>query len=413
MNTFLFEKPKNYKFLFFDMNAYFASIEQQENHYLRNKPIAVTPTICPNGCIIASSYEAKKYGVKTGMLIKDALKICPSIIFRKSDTLLYLKYHYKIIEIISNITPFYTPKSIDEIAIKISPKDQNKKKSILLAKYIKSKIYHILGDNMHCSIGIAPNIYLAKVAAEFKKPNGFNIIRYDNIKTFLAKLDLEDLCGIGNNMKNKFNSINIYRPIDIFDKSISQLNQALGKIGQYWYLNIHGFDIEFSCKKIKKPQTISNSNVLAPKLRNWDKAWPICQKLIYKAASKLRKNNMLTYKLLLYVRYNNLSSKKILIRINQTSNSFDISKYFKKLWIRLINYNLRPLKIGITLLDLTNSKKIQNELFSIQNSKKLCLSKTIDYINERYFDNNIIIPASQLYSKKYARYRITFGKPNT
>ncbi len=88
------------------MNAYFASVEQQVHPEFQNKPVIVTPTPCPTGCIVTSSYEARKLGIKTGMQVRDAQFIYPKIIIRGSDTFLYLKYHEKLVEIIKTLLHF-------------------------------------------------------------------------------------------------------------------------------------------------------------------------------------------------------------------------------------------------------------------------------------------------------------------
>lgn len=392
------------------MNAYFASVEQQVNSYYRNKPLAITPTFCSTGCIITSSYEARKYGIKTGMLIKQALKIYPYLICRESNTNLYLDYHQKIIDTILQITPFFSVRSIDELVIKISPKDQNLNNCINLAKKIKNNIYKKVGECLSCSIGIASNDFLAKTAADYQKPDGLTIIKNDNIKFFLKKLKLNDLCGINYRMQKQFNKLNIYTPLDLYNTSIQNLKQMLGKIGQYWFLNIHGYDYKSNLiSKISLPKTISQSHILPPKLRDWKNGWIVCQKLIFKACFRLRKKSLITNKVYLHVRYTNNKYFNYFLIIDKNSNSFFITKYMKYMWNKINKYNKRPFKICIIFSNLQKSLLTQNNLFNNQINKQINIFKTIDSLNKKY--NEIIYPATQIHSRKFAPDRISFGNP--
>jgi DNA polymerase-4 len=408
MKNILWKKPLDYQYLFLDMNAYFASIEQQIHPQFRKKPLVVTPTPCPTGCIVTASYEARSYGIKTGMTIREAQSLYPKIIIRSSDTFLYLKFHQKLLEIIKNITPFYYVKSIDELAIKLTPQDQNYQKSINFALKIKYFIKKYLGDHIRCSIGIAPNIFLAKMAAESKKPDGLTVLKKSNLKKFFSKLQLTDLCGIAHRMANNLQIININSPLDFFSTDIQKLKSQLGKIGEYWYLNLHGYDTKQTTIHIPA-KTVSQSHVLEPKLRNWDSAWSVCEKLIFKAARRLRSNKQITKKILLKTNFTGGNKYKNWIKISPTNDSFTLTKYIKLIWKLIPKYTNIPLKINISFFDLSPSNPRQNKLF-YDNKKHQSLSDSIDKINHR-FSHNTIYPANTLQAQDSAPDRISFGQP--
>jgi len=404
----LWKKPKDFQYLYLDMNAYFASVEQQENPHLRFKPIAITPTICPNGCIISPSYEARLHGVKTGMNLKDAKIICPQIIFRSSNTHKYMEYHHKIINIIKNLSPFYYIKSIDELLIKLSTQEKNFTNSLQLAHKIKKEIKKHIGEFVKCSIGISANSFLAKTAAESKKPDGLTILELKNIKNFYKTQKLTDLCGINWRMQNSLNKLNIYTPFDFFNLPIQTLKQSLGKNGEYWFLKLHGYDIE-QFQHIKQ-KLISQSHVLEPRFRSWHLAWPICQKLVYKAAYRLRKLHSETKKIFLAVIFLGGDSWKLYLKIPSESDSVNLSKYVKSIWKKIPKFTHSPLKIIIAFTNLHNKIIKQINLFD-DNSKQTSITNTIDLLNERY-KYNIIYPSTILSAKESAPDRISFGRPN-
>ncbi len=390
------------------MNAYFASVEQQAHPELRGKPVIITPTPCPTGCIITSSYEARAYGIKTGMQVREAQSIYPHIIIRESDTFLYLKYHEKLIEIIKNLTPFYIVKSIDELAIKLSPQDQNYKNSQKFALTIKHLIKKHLGAYVRCSIGIAPNIFLAKTAAESKKPDGLTILHTYELKSFLKKLKLTDLCGIAHRMANNLQALGINSPSDFYSTDIQTLKDQLGKIGEYWCLNLHGYDANISFSSAP-PKTISQSHVLEPRLRNWDLAWAVCEKLIFKAARRLRDHRLTPRKLSLGVSFLGEGRYKNWLKINPTDDSFTLTKYIKSIWKYIPKYENFPLKVCITFFDFVPSNPLQQALFD-NLKKERSLSQSIDKINDK-FTKSTIYPANVLLAHDSAPDRISFGQP--
>lgn len=407
MSNITWAKPKDFQYLFLDMNAFFASVEQQENPSFRNKPVAVTPVICKNGCIVSPSYEARALGIKTGTRLEEARKICPQIIFRSSNTYTYLKYHRKLNKLISQITPFYTIKSIDELVLKISPLDQSHTKSYQLGKYIKEQIHKELGNYMNCSIGISSNPFLAKTAAEYKKPNGLTILKISQIKDVLKDLKLTDLCGISFAMEKRLNAISIYNPIDFYKKDLHFLENSLGVIGESWFLNLHGYDPKPISKK-DIPGIISQSHVLEPKFRSWPLAWSICLKLISKATRRLREQKLITKHIALKV---NCYDKRFFndLKIHPTKDLINLSKYFKILWTNTPKYDF-PFKITIILTSIYKDSPSQLNLFHTK-CKEINLSETIDSINSKYSKDTVSL-ATTLKAKDQAPDRITFGQPN-
>ncbi|HEY0267945.1 MAG TPA: DNA polymerase, partial [Methyloradius sp.] len=163
--------------LYIDFNSYFASVEQQEVPQLRGKPIGVLPVMAETTCCIAASYEAKKYGVKTGTKVHEARKLCPQMIFVQARPELYVRYHHKLVDIIESCTHVEKTLSIDEMVCRLTGSQQIYENALALAQRIKSALRQQAGEYIRSSIGIAPNTFLAKLASNMQKPDGCVVLQ--------------------------------------------------------------------------------------------------------------------------------------------------------------------------------------------------------------------------------------------
>ena len=157
--------------LYLDLNSYFASVEQQINKRLRHKPVVVVPCFTDATCAIAASYEAKAYGIKTGTMIYEARRLCPKLICVKANHKNYVDYHHKILTEIEKYIPIEIVASIDEVACRLIGKQCQENEARQLAKNIKDGLQKKIGKYIRCSIGIAPNRFLAKTASNLEKPD--------------------------------------------------------------------------------------------------------------------------------------------------------------------------------------------------------------------------------------------------
>lgn len=397
--------PSNTKYLFIDMNSFFASCEQQSNFAYRNKPMAVTPVNTPNGCIVSASYEAKAYGIKTGTLIKDAHLICPGIIIVEANIKKYLDFNNRLVKVLFDFSPFVTVKSVDEAVIKLSPSEQNTNSALILARQIKDKIHLALGKYMRSSIGIGPNVWLSKMAAESQKPDGLVEIKLENLAEFYKSQKLTDLKGIARRMEIQLNYLDIMTPMDLYLSSAETLRSKLGICGEYWYLRMHGYDIDILESTL--PKSIGQSHVLEPLNRRWDRAWQVCQKLVERAAKRLRGKNLQAEGVGLGIRVWKDGWHKT-YKTSPFSDSQTCLKLIKKLWDENPLED-KPLKIGIHLFNLSRSDGYQQKIFpGLQRLDDFY--KSIDKINDRY-GAFTIKPANLLGIDSAAPVRISFGQP--
>ena len=168
-------------YLVIDFNAYFASVEQQERAELRARPVAVVPMAgTDTTCAIAASYEAKAFGVKTGMRIREALRLCPALVLVDARHDLYVDYHERLMQEVANHLPIHRVMSIDEAACRLIGAECEPENARAIARAMKAGIRANVGECLRCSIGIAPTILLAKIASNMQKPDGLTLLRPTN-----------------------------------------------------------------------------------------------------------------------------------------------------------------------------------------------------------------------------------------
>src|ERR1700728_2372627 len=158
------------RWLFLDLNSYFASVEQELRPELRGRPVAVVPVMADTTCAIAASYEAKAFGVRTGTQIGEAKRMCPGLVLVEARHEVYVDYHNRIVEAVERCVPVAAVMSIDEIAASLMGREQPLIAALDLARRVKESIREHAGATLRCSVGLAPNRYLSKIASDMEKP---------------------------------------------------------------------------------------------------------------------------------------------------------------------------------------------------------------------------------------------------
>lgn len=237
-------------YMFVDMNSFFASCEQQVNYWLRGRPVGVCAYTGKFGCVIAPSIEAKKRGVKTGMRLNEAIQLCPDLVPLETHANRYREFHVKMINVLKQYCDDVLPKSIDEAAIdltnyKLMYKSQADYER--LAYRIKKDITEKVGDWMKCSIGIAPNAFLAKLGSDLQKPDGLVVITPENIDSILNTMQLTDLPGIGRAMAERITAAGIHTPLQLRHAKPDYVKAACKSIvGHYWHQRLNFQEVEMN-----------------------------------------------------------------------------------------------------------------------------------------------------------------------
>ena len=277
--------------LFIDMNSFFASVEQNDDPTLRHKPVAVIPTQAETTCCIAASYEAKALGIKTGTPVWEARKLSRGkIIFKIANHERYVLMHNRIVDAVRSIIPIERIASIDEMTCRLIGDEQRRDRAVQVALEIKQAIRTRAGEYLTCSIGIAPNWMLAKVASDLQKPDGLVVFSRENLPEALYRLKLQDFPGIGPRMTRRLNLHGVFAVRQLCEMSVQAMSEVWGSkvLGGRWFRFLRGEDVS---SVTTHRQTVSHSHILPPSLRNEAGAFGVLVKLTHKAAARLRKIN--------------------------------------------------------------------------------------------------------------------------
>ena len=225
------------KIIHVDMDAFYASVAQMDNPDLKGKPIAVGGGSA-RGVISAASYEARKFGVKSAMSGQLAKKLCPELIFVKSDFGRYKEISNKIRAIFFDYTDLVEPLSLDEAYLDVTQNKKGNPSASLIAEEIRNRIYNEVG--LTASAGISINKFVAKVASDYNKPNGQKTVNPEEVLNFLEALDIRKFYGIGKVTAEKMYQKGIFTGKDLKSKTLEYLEQNFGKSGAYYYHIVRG-----------------------------------------------------------------------------------------------------------------------------------------------------------------------------
>jgi DNA polymerase IV len=389
------------RWLLVDLNSFFASCEQQENPSLRGKPVAVVPMMAENTSVLAASYEAKAFGVKTGTKVFEARKMCPRIQFVSTGHKKYIEYHHRIIEAVHKICPVEKVLSIDEMACQLIGRECEYENALEIGRKIKKQILLDVGECLTSSVGIGPNIMIAKIASDLMKPNGLVVIPKDQISEKIGNCSVQVISGVGENMKYRLNSKGFYTINDLLRVGPQELKNIWGSIiGLRLAHEIRGEDIE---RANNQSNAYSHEHVLPPNLRNREGAYKILNKLLFKGCSRLRSESRRCKGLGIQIRFLEGTRFEKTVQFQEADDIFFMTEQFKKVFET--SPDKKPVKVGIVLFNLTEVGSQQFSFFDDQKKNKL--NQVIDLINDKH-GANTLLSASYLDVTSQAKARISF-----
>lgn len=272
---------------FVDFNSYFASVEQQVHPALRGKPVGVVPVMAETTCCIAASYEAKRFGIKTGTGVREARTLCPGIVFIEAHHEMYVHYHQLAVAAVDRIVPVRQVMSIDEMECELPTRWRTREQATRIAHAVKKEILTTVGDQLRTSIGVAPNTLLGKLASDMQKPNGLVILEAHDLPHGLFHLKLQDISGIGRNMLTRLHHCGIHSIEQLFAAPRDVLHTVWGGVGgSEMYDKLRG---QWYAPREIVSRSLGHSHILPPDMRTPDGAFGVLNRLTQKAAMRLRK----------------------------------------------------------------------------------------------------------------------------
>lgn len=368
-----------------DMDAYFASVEQQANPKLRGKPIAVIGSGART-VITTRSYEARKYGVKTGMNIYEAKKLCPHIIFVVGDTEKYTYTCKELEKIYLRYTPDVEIYSIDEAFLDITTTHHLFGGPEAIGSSIKSEVKKRFGIN--CTIGIAPNILIAKLASDIAKPDGLRWIKPEDLPFLLEDMPVNEMWGIGSRITARLEELSIRTCGELGRASASLLRSKFGIIGEH----LKGMGMGLCNRPLivhqEDPKSIGHSMTLPGNISDRKEIEAYILKLSEMVGRRARRYGFTGKRVTLTIRYPDFETfSKQAMLYDHTNHTHEI---YKNAISILNNIRLRDSVrlLGVSLSDLIRESN-QMQLFEDRRKEKALL-QAMDSINDRYGDFKLI-----------------------
>ena len=398
--------------LIIDYNGFFASCEQQERPELRARPVAVVPVMAESTCVIACSYDAKARGIKVGTPVSEARQLCPGIAIVESRPEIYIRYHQKLVTAVETCLPVTEVWSIDEVWCTLPPDWQNRRDALAIARKIKTAIRRLAGEFLTCSIGIAPNAWLAKIASDLEKPDGLTVIESEELPQRLFPLVLRDLPGVGANMDTRLRAAGIDTIEKLCAADIPTLRHIWGGIeGERMWERLRGTEVPLPPKRTS---SLGHSHILPPPLRNLAGAEATLHRLLQKASMRLRASGFYTGGMHLALRLSGGKRWSTAATFTETQDTLELTRILNLLWAR------RPRGpgssstihgVGVTLFDLGTTAAHTAMLPGIidNGDRRAGLNAALDHINKKLGKHSVVFGGA-LGALDYAPVRIAFNR---
>ncbi|WP_438432048.1 DNA polymerase IV [Gorillibacterium sp. sgz500922] len=379
--------------LHIDMNAFYCSVhEAVEPEKYRGKPVAVAGSVeLRRGIIVTSSYPARAKGVKTGMQVGQGLKLCPELIVIQPDFHLYRRFSRRFMEIAGSYSPLLEAVSIDECFLDITGSKQFGT-PLAIASEIQSRI---LGDlQLPCSIGVAPNKLLAKIASDMKKPNGLTVLRRRDVPRLLWDKPCDTLYGVGRKTAEKLARLNIPTIGDLAKAELPLLTAEFGVLGAWLKQAAQGVD-ESPVNPVREAsKSVGHTTTLPLDFTEPDDIRRVFLNLADQTARRMRRQGLVASTVSITIRDPNMKTITRALTLDMPTESFDVvyreaCRLFEKHWpagkpVRLL---------GITLMHLQPKAEaaFQLDLFDYeQQPKKEQLTETMDRIRDKFGESAIL-----------------------
>jgi DNA polymerase-4 len=418
-----------FAFLHIDLNSFFASVEQHMHPEYRNRPVAVVPALADTTCCIAASYEAKALGIKTGTQVGEAKRICPEIVLIEGNHGTYAEYSHKIAAAVERCCPVAHTPSIDEMVCELIGREQEPPRARQIALAIKQAIRDDVGETLRCSIGMAPNRYLAKIASDMQKPDGLIGLLPSQLPRAIAHLELRDLPGVGAKTEVRLNAKGIRTMEQLLALSRNQMHALWDSVwGDRLYHWLRGAATGDDGAPIPNElqKSLGHSHVLAPEHRTPEGAWAVAHKLLHKAAMRLRMEHFYAAGMHVTIRYQlsreqaeRMKTQKHFSGIRHSGWGMEARFAACQDTLTLLNVLRgawakrpegpefqRPFFVGVTMHNLIPESEYQATLFGDPDNRAE-LAATMDKLNLKYGHTTLHF-AGMLPAKESAPTRIAF-----
>lgn len=397
-----------------DLNSCFATVEQQARPMLRGRPVAIVNRRTEHTMIITCSYEAKAMGIKLGMRLRDAKKLCPDLIGLESDPPKYKHVYHQLMRIMNDYSAHVRMKSIDEGVIDFGETTAGiaERNIVDIGHEIKQRLWDEVGCAMNCNVGIGTNRFLAKMAASLHKPNGLDVITHENLRDVFATLELEDLTGIAHANHARLTSVGITTPLEFLDADEETLRKIVFKSinGTYWHQRLRGWEVDkrdFPIRSAGRQYVLDGYKM--PRAKVLQRLHHLCEE----TGAKVRSQGLVARGVSVHARSYDDTGRgwggKYWHARHMSSVPFYSNQAIFEIARKL--FEEAPVfvkEIGVSCYELSEPGDAQLSIFGDELARERSITNAVDLINQRY-GGHTLHSADTLATHDLIKQKIPFG----
>jgi len=384
-----------------DMDAFYASVEERDRPELVGKPLIVGGTVEGRGVVAAANYVIRKFGVHSAMPTATALRLCPQAIVLPPRLDYYARISEQIRQIFDRYTPVVEPLSLDEAFLDVTGSESLFGPSESIGRRIKQEIRNEL--QLTASVGVAPNKFLAKVASDLEKPDGFTVVDSQRIQEFLDLLPVGRLWGVGRVAGEAFDRLGVRTIRDLRQLSPELLTRLFGQSGEQFWQLARGID-ERRVVPDREAKSISHETTFATDLEAPEvlRAWLL--ELSEQVAWRLRRHKLRGRTVTIKVRFDDFQT---ITRSHTRDDPTDITREIVQTALELLTERMpakrfRVRLLGVGISGFENPEQIQGSLFTDEDRlRQSRLDETADRLKERFGSNALQRASSLLHEAKH------------
>ncbi len=373
-----------------DMDAFFASVEQREQPEHQGRPVVVGADPqqgSGRGVVAACSYEARKFGIHSALPISRAFRLCPQAIYLRPNAALYHRVSREVISILRRFTDLVEPVSIDEAFLDVTGSQRLFGSGSQIAAQIKELVRR--EQQLACSIGVASNKFVAKIASDLKKPNGLCVVASGTEKNFLRSLPVRTIWGVGKNTENQLLRLGVRTIGDVAARDASYWEELMGSRGQHLWELSQGLD-ERPVQVGRGFKSLSHEFTFSQDCDDPEEIRKLLLSLCEDVARRARKNRALGRTVTLKWRYQNFTT--LTRRRTRSQATDDAQTLFVE--VERLMQEFLPLKqkvrlVGVGISRFENLDTKQKGLFFQSETKKTKLDASVDAITEKFGQHSI------------------------
>lgn len=369
------------KIIHVDMDAFYASVEQRDDAALRGKPVVVGGKASSRGVVAAASYEARRYGIHSAMPMAEALRRCPQAVVMPVNMRKYAQVSAQIHDIFHTYTPLVEPLSLDEAFLDVTGSTRLFGPAEEIALTIKRRIREEL--QLTASVGLACNKFVAKIASDIRKPDGYCVVEPERIQEFLDPLPVGRIWGVGKVTAEQLARINIKTVQGLRSLSEAELTKMFGIVGSQLYELARGID-DRPVESEREVKSIGRETTFDSDIGDRDVLQKELLELAVDIGRRLRRSGLRARTVTIKARYPDFVTLSRSHTMNTATDLDDV--IYHEACVLLDQIALKqPLRLlGLTASNLTDRTDSQPSLFDEPQKDLESLAKVVDAVNQKY-----------------------------